>query len=263
MNQTADVHLWPEYFSPRQNVTAETEAPQPELYFEVMSTTVHSPNPIADKSPAADRIPQAVPNPRFSDLPQHEHSKTLRAAGVGTGQQQTQVQVREFAFIADQPTAVGGRNEGPSPMEYLAGGVNACITVVIEQAARRRGIDVSGIQTYTIAKQDTRGLTGKADVQPYMYAYRLQIVVETAEADTGVLMDFARDCERSCPAINLLRDANTGLAVVWSFVHDAGEGAAEALSNEAWGYESAAPLPGAFHTVVNADLSQAEPGGAS
>jgi uncharacterized OsmC-like protein len=163
------------------------------------------------------------------------------------------VRVRDFAFVSDEPVKIGGRDQGPTPMEYLAGAVNACITVVIDQSAERSGLPVEAVQTYTLAKQDTRGMAGTADVQPYMYAYRLQIVVATPERRSTELISFAASAERTCPAINLLRDANTGIQVVWSFVAEAADGAAEALSNAAWGYPVDGARPQPFLTVVNAD----------
>ncbi|MCT2089954.1 OsmC family protein [Micrococcus terreus] len=100
-------------------------------------------------------------------MPLDSESKTLRATGTWTGQQQTRVAVREFEFTVDEPEAVGGRNQGPTPMEYLAGAVDACITVTVEQVAARRGLELTGINTYSLARQDRRGLAGAADVQPY------------------------------------------------------------------------------------------------
>lgn len=206
--------------------------------------------------------PPSAPNARFSDLAEEAFAKTMRAAGTGTGKKQTRVGIRDFSFISDSAEVLGGRDEGPTPMEYLAGAVNACTTVVVDGLAQQHGIETTAVQTYTIAKQDTRGLAGKADVQPYMYAYRLQIVIETETADPEVLTAFAKNAEHSCPAINLLRDANTGSTIVWSFVREAGEGAAEALSNTAWGYETSRELPDVHFTIVNADLVVDEAGGA-
>ena len=142
-------------------------------------------------------------------------------------------------------------------MEYLAGAVNSCMTVVVDQLAQRVGLPVHEIQTYTLAAQDTRGLAGTADVQPYAYAYRLQIVITTPEDTPETLRSFAARAEHSCPAVNLLRDASTGLDVVWSFTDDAPEGAAEALSNTAWGYSAVTDQQGTFFTVTNADQAHA------
>jgi len=176
-------------------------------------------------------------NPRYTEAPLRASSKTLRAAGVWTGRQQTELRVREFDFVADQPESRGGRDQGPSPMEYVVGGVNSCISVVIDQLAERRGLPVTGISTYTLARQDTRGLAGESDVQPYFYVYLLQVVVETTQREEGFLRDFAEEAERICPAVNLLRDAHIDLEVAWSFVPTLAQNHAEILANRAWGYE--------------------------
>ncbi|MDI3329446.1 MAG: OsmC family protein [Micrococcus sp.] len=203
-------------------------------------------------------------HPRFPQDPLDTESKTLRAAGTWTGRQQTRVAIREFAFTVDEPEAIGGRNEAPTPMEYLAGAVDACITVTIDQAAARRGLELTGINTYSLARQDRRGLAGTADVQPYFHAYRLQVSVGTPETDPDVLRDFAAAVEHSCPAVNLLRDARAGLTVAWSFAARTVAHDAEAACNRALGYPVRnepvdAPVP-AF-TCEDADLGPAPDGG--
>lgn len=200
------------------------------------------------------KSPQLI-NPRYSEPPLSKASKTLRSAGTWNGRQQTQIAVRQFSFTADQPAAKGGRDHGPSPMEYLISGVNACITVVIDQLAQRRKLPVTGISTYTISRQDARGLSGEADVQPYFYAYRLQLVIETPERDEVALQSFAQEAEHACPAVNLLRDAHIELDVAWSFVQCLEPKHAESLANQAWSYAAASSaavgLP--FYQVLNAD----------
>ncbi|MFC7401723.1 OsmC family protein [Citricoccus sp. GCM10030269] len=184
-------------------------------------------------------------NPRFSETPLESESKTLRAAGTWTGRQQTRVAIRDFSFVVDEPESVGGRNEGPTPMEYLAGAIDACITVTVDQVAARRGMELTGLNTYSYARQDRRGLAGTADVQPYFHRYRLQLSVGTPERDETVLRKFAAAVEHSCPAVNLLRDAHAGLTVAWSFAERTVEHDAEAACNAALGYESQ-------HTPVDA-----------
>ncbi|WP_168199829.1 OsmC family protein [Citricoccus sp. SGAir0253] len=203
--------------------------------------------------------------PRFTETPVDSESKTLRAAGTWTGRQQTRVAIRGFAFTVDEPEAIGGRDEAPTPMEYLAGAVDACITVTIDQAAARRGLGLTGISTYSLARQDRRGLAGTADVQPYFHAYRLQVCVGTPETDPAVLRDFAAAVEHSCPAVNLLRDANVDLTVAWSFAARTVAHDAEAACNLALGY----PVPNApvgapepVFTCEDADVRRGPDGGA-
>lgn len=208
---------------------------------------------------ASSRAAKTGLNPRYTEAPQRTSSKTLRVAGRWSGPVRTELTVRGFDFVADQPVARGGSDQGPSPMEYMVAGVNSCIAVTVEQLASRRDLPLSDISTYTLARQDTRGLGGQADVQPYFYLYRLQLVIETTEQDPSVLSEFAQQAEHTCPAINLLRDAHMDLEVVWTFVHNNYRGRAEALANDAWGYETDRDsAPGdVILEVVNADATAA------
>lgn len=180
---------------------------------------------------------------RFHEAPRTEDSKTLRASGVWTGHRQTRVQVRDFSLIADQPAALGGRDAGPTPMELLSGAVGACAVVVVEQEADRIGVEMTGLSVYSLARQDRRGMAGTADVQPYMHTYRLQLCVGTPVRDEAVLRKLAATVEHRCPAINLLRDAATGLTVDWVFAPAIDDDDAEAVVNAALGYRPAAGLP--------------------
>lgn len=206
---------------------------------------------------ASSREPEIKLNPRYSEAPLRTASKTLRAAGRRSGPARTELTVRGFGFLADQPVARGGSDQGPSPMEYLIGGVNSCIAVVVEQLAHRWNLPLTDISTYTLARQDTRGLAGQADVQPYFHVYRLQLVVETTEQDSSVLKYFARRAEHICPAINLLRDAHIDLEVAWAFVHKSSSDRAEALANHAWGYEvdGDPTVGGLIFEISNADAT--------
>jgi len=204
-------------------------------------------------------------HPRFPQTPLDTESKTLRAAGTWTGRQQTRVAIREFAFTVDEPEAIGGRNEAPTPMEYLAGAVDACLTVTIDQTAARRGLELTGINTYSLARQDRRGLAGTADVQPYFHAYRLQVSIGTPETDPAVLRDFAAAVEHSCPAVNLLRDAHAGLTVAWSFAGHTVAHDAEAACNRALGYpvrNEPVDAPPPVLTLEDADPAALPAGGA-
>lgn len=197
---------------------------------------------------------RATENPRFTQTPEDAHSKTVRAAGTWTGRQQTRVAARDFTFVVDEPEKVGGRNEGATPMEYLAGSVGACIIVVIDQVSSRRGLELTGISTYSLARQDQRGLAGTADVQPHFHSYRLQVCVGTPETDEQVLRDFATAVEHSCPAVNILRDAHIDLTVAWQFTAEVEDGAAEAACNAALGYTSLSEhSAGTALTFENAD----------
>ena len=57
---------------------------------------------------------------------------------AGTGFR-TQVKVRDFAFVADEPRDVGGTDSGATPYEYLLGALGACAAMTLRMYAKRKG----------------------------------------------------------------------------------------------------------------------------
>ncbi len=155
-----------------------------------------------------------------SARPRDPWVKSVRAAGSRVGPKQTRVGIREFEFVTDQPIVKGGQNTAPTPMEYLAGAVNACITVTIESVATELNLTLSHIDTLTRAHMDVRGFAGTADVSPHFsdYALLVQVVSTASELE---LSELRRLVEQRCPATNLLRDAQVPFDLQWQFSADA------------------------------------------
>ncbi len=128
----------------------------------------------------------------------------------------TEVRIREFGFRTDEPVAIGGTNSAPTPMEFIAGAVNGCVTVVVETVAKELGIPIERIETATTAHMDVRGFRGTADVSPHFQDCTLEVRVDTPAAATA-LADLVAQVERRCPAINLLRDAGVDFELRWDF----------------------------------------------
>lgn len=144
------------------------------------------------------------------------HLKSVRAAGRRIGPMHSEQVVRSFAFRSDEPRAVGGGDTAPTPMEIIAGALNACIAVTVEAVAGERGIRIDAIETTSHAHIDVRGFRGTADVSPHFQDYALTVRVVCA-ADAEQSSALARDAERRCPAANLIRDAGLALRIGWEF----------------------------------------------
>ncbi|WP_010205534.1 OsmC family protein [Salinibacterium sp. PAMC 21357] len=142
--------------------------------------------------------------------------KSVRATGSWLRHLRTRVRIREFEFVTDQPLAKGGENTAPTPMEFVAGAVNACITVTIESVAKELDIALEDVETLSRAHMDVRGFAGTADVSPHFsdYALLVQIVTTASEPE---LAELRRLVDKRCPATNLLRDANVALDLQWQF----------------------------------------------
>jgi putative redox protein len=66
------------------------------------------------------------------------------------------VEVRDHAFVADEPESSGGSDEGPSPQELLAAALASCTAITVEMYAKRKGWDVDGLEVscdYTPAER--------------------------------------------------------------------------------------------------------------
>jgi uncharacterized OsmC-like protein len=141
--------------------------------------------------------------------------KTVRAEGEWKGGYRTDLGVRDFRFVIAEPEKIGGKNEGPTPMEYVLGALNGCLNVVIELVAKERGIALRKLHISSSGRVDQRGLFGTADVSPQFQSVEVD-VTGTAIASASQLADLQQTVLRRCPVYNLIRDSKARIDVNWN-----------------------------------------------
>ena len=62
------------------------------------------------------------------------------------GRLQVEVRSSSFAFLADEPRAVGGLGTGPDPYSLLAGALGACTAMTLRLYAERQGWPLERVQ---------------------------------------------------------------------------------------------------------------------
>jgi len=165
---------------------------------------------------ATDAETSATTNSTSAGAARDPHRKSIRASGRRRSAMATDLRVRDFEFATDEPAGIGGTNSAPTPMELVAGAVNGCIAVVVETIANEQGVAVTDIETASTSHMDVRGFRGTAEVTPHFLDYELRVRVDSsATADQRHVI--AREAERRCPAVNLIRDAGVPLDVIWEF----------------------------------------------
>ncbi|WP_394214276.1 OsmC family protein [Brachybacterium vulturis] len=141
--------------------------------------------------------------------------KRIRSHGERTGVERTDVTIRRHSFTLDEPVAAGGTDTAPTPLEYVVGALNGCVTVLVDLVAADLGITVEHVVSKAVAEQDRDGIAGVPGVRTHFSSVRLDVQV-TSSAEAGALEELAAEVERRCPMVNLLRDAQVEVDVLWS-----------------------------------------------
>ena len=89
------------------------------------------------------------------------HSRTRIDSFDGAGG--THAHVREFTYEADHPQVLVGRDEAPTPVEFLLHALASCLTAGIGNIAAARGVTLHEVQSTVEGNMDLRGILGISD----------------------------------------------------------------------------------------------------
>lgn len=143
-----------------------------------------------------------------------DHVVVNRASGRWTGDMGTEVRIRDFAIVSDEPPSRGGADTGPTPLELLMGSLCACTTVSAKRMADKLRFSYIALETVAEGELDTRGRKGEAAVPVHHRAVRLTVRIATRESDAR-LERLADLVGRYCPVDSLMRHAIPDYEVTW------------------------------------------------
>ena len=107
----------------------------------------------------------------------------------------TDVAVREFRFVADEPPRSGGEDAGAMPTEYLLVALASCFAMALGHVARKRDLELGPLTVKAVATYDG----------PSFSAIDLEVVFEQGPPDNvDALVERA---SRVCYVSNTLRRA--------------------------------------------------------
>jgi len=92
---------------------------------------------------------------------QGTHSRTTIESFSGAGGEHRHAQT--FAFDGDHPAVLVGRDQAPTPVEFLLHGIAACLTAGIGNIAAARGIQLDEVESTVTGDIDLRGILGISD----------------------------------------------------------------------------------------------------
>jgi uncharacterized OsmC-like protein len=122
-----------------------------------------------------------------------------RVTGQSDDTTKLTISVRKFQFVLDEPPALEGRDEAPSPVEHLLGGLCGCINVTLKRVAKEMGIEVRNVQFKATGRLDPAKFLGKSSEGRAGYkGMQVDIQIDT-DADQPTIDRLIAATEERCP----------------------------------------------------------------
>lgn len=107
----------------------------------------------------------------------------------GAGREE--LRAEPFAFLADEPPVLCGKDEGANPVEYLLSALSMCVTTSIVAHAAARGIAIEAVESELTGDLDVRGFLGmSASVRKGYERITMKMRIKT-DGDAGMLRKLA------------------------------------------------------------------------
>lgn len=116
----------------------------------------------------------------------------------------TEASIRQFKFIIDEPTQVGGTDCGPNPVEIVLAALGACQEIVYAVHAARLGIAIEQLEIEVEGELDARGFYAVSPVAPGFSAVRYRVRIKSPEMPERVRA-LVETVQHTCPVLDILQ----------------------------------------------------------
>jgi putative redox protein len=97
------------------------------------------------------------------------------------------IEIRGHHLVADEPTDEGGQDEGPSPLEMLAGSLASCTAITMQMYAEQKGWDIGDVVVGVDYQPAQKGA-------PTRFELIVELPKELPEEQRTRLMQIAAKC---------------------------------------------------------------------
>ena len=133
-----------------------------------------------------------------------EKMTTNRAEAVLKENQHSEVTVRGFTLVQDEPVSVMGGGKGPTPTDFFISSVALCENVIFARNVALNGLPIDSLETVASGTWNMKGLW---EIDGADSSFK-SIMVETRLRTSGPVSQAARVAElthRRCPIYATLR----------------------------------------------------------
>ncbi len=131
---------------------------------------------------------------------------TNRAEAKLEEDQRSEVTIRGFTFIQDEPKSVLGSGEGPTPTDFFMASVALCENVVFARNAALNDVSIGSLETVATGTWDMRGLFEAGGAEPSFSSVLVETRVKS-DSPLAEVVNVARMTHRRCPVHATLRKA--------------------------------------------------------
>ncbi|MEX0610315.1 MAG: OsmC family protein [Balneolaceae bacterium] len=118
----------------------------------------------------------------------------------------SRINARNFEFISDEPESLGGKNEGPNPVEYVLGALAACQEIAIKAHAGQLGIILKSVKVDVSGDLDLHGFLKLSKARPGFTNVKYTTTIETDESDPAKLQQLKDISFENCPVLDIIKN---------------------------------------------------------
>jgi putative redox protein len=133
-----------------------------------------------------------------------EKITTNRAVAILQENQHSEVTVRGFTLVQDEPVSVMGGGKGPTPTDFFISSVALCENVLFARNAAVEGVPIDSLATAATGTWDMKGLFEINGADPAFKNVDVETAVRTSAAPPDVVK-VANMTHRRCPIYATLR----------------------------------------------------------
>ena len=123
---------------------------------------------------------------------------TVRADAKLVGDQRQEVRIKEHVLVCDEPSNLGGTDQGPNPLEFFMSAVGFCENVTFARYATLRGLEFDSLETSVRGHWDRRGQGELEGVDPVFKDFVVETRI-TSNAPLEKIREVTRKTHMRCP----------------------------------------------------------------
>jgi len=125
--------------------------------------------------------------------------KTVKVTATGPDGWLITTYAGKHTALVDQPEAMGGKNEGPSPLDYVFVSLASCLITIGKIVASQRKIELRGIEVEVSGDLNLEVLRGQEKNERAGFTSMVANVKIDADMTDEEKKEFLEEVDRRCP----------------------------------------------------------------